>query len=107
MAKKKSVSKDNDTVTIEFTGDSSIALEEFGKITKRNVEEVVSDALRTYMWVLSEQTFGGTVNARHRNSKENRDLVNIVKDRKAAKKYLPTYRALMRKYPNTVSIQEN
>ena len=89
MAKKK-----DGEVIIEFMDDASIALKEFGKITQRNMEEVVSDALRIYMWILSEQ-------------KENRKLKNLVKNRDTSEKYLEKYRNLMRKHPDHVSIQED
>jgi len=102
MAKKK-----DGEVIIEFMDDASIALKEFGKITQRNMEEVVSDALRIYMWILFEQTFGGTVTACHSDQKENRKLKNLVKNRDTSEKYLEKYRNLMRKHPDHVSIQED
>jgi len=97
MAKKKSVSKKEDKIlTIDISGDATVALKQFGKITKRKPIEVVNDALRTYMWILFEQTFGGAVSASHSNPEKNRNFAHLVKDKKAAKEYFTQYRHLFR-----------
>ncbi|GEM_PF-5054932 len=89
MAKKKKL-------TLELTGEAADAIREFTKITKRKTVEVASDAFRTYMWILFEQTEGATITAHHKNPKENRDLMTLVKDKKLSKKYLEVFRHLFR-----------
>ena len=81
-------------VTITFTDEANDAFRKFAKITKRNLEEVASDAFRTYMWLLFEQMEGATITAHHKNSKENRDLENLVENRRLARKYLKPFRHL-------------
>lgn len=106
MAKRTNAKKRGKKLTISVLSEAATAFKEFGKITRRKPEEVASDAFRVYMWVLFEQTFGGVVNARHSKSEENRDLENLVKDKKAAQKYLGPYRHLMRRNQTSVSIQQ-
>ncbi|MBI2635024.1 MAG: hypothetical protein HYW79_00545 [Parcubacteria group bacterium] len=89
MAKKKKL-------TIEVTGKAVDAIREFTKITRRKNVEVISDALRTYMWILFEQTQGATITAHHKDPKENRDLMTLVRDKKISKKYLEPFRHLFR-----------
>ena len=106
MAQKKA-KKRGKKLMIELSEDAMTATEALGKITKRKIIEVASDAFRIYMWILFEQTFGGVINARHSESAENRELENLVRDQKTAEKYLKNFRHLMRRDPAIFFIQQD
>ena len=61
-------------------------LHEVGRMTgNRRPDEVVSDALRTYLWILHQQTFGCTIASTENGYRQ--PLANLVEDRKAAQAY--------------------
>ena len=72
---------------VELLKEAADSVEHMGAITARNAEEVVSDALRTYLWILYEQTSGRAIVSVNGSPNEETELERFVEDEKAAKKY--------------------
>jgi hypothetical protein len=83
---------------VEFLDEAVDALTEMGRITgNRRPDEVVSDALKTYQWILHQQTFGSNIVSTTKDLSTIKDqstpkdhhqpLAKLVEDEKAAKAY--------------------
>lgn len=72
--------KHNDTLAIEFSDEAATATKRLGVITGRTPVEVVSDAMRTYAWVLEQQAAGHKVGLLDNGT----DIVDLVRNRSAA-----------------------
>jgi hypothetical protein len=78
---------------VEFRNEAVTALERFGEITSRTPIEIVSDALRTYEWILREQTAEHKVVALGSEPASQTEIVNLVVNQPKAKAYfLPSAR---------------
>lgn len=84
---KSSTFKPTDVKSInaEFINEAAEAIRRIGGITKRSLNEVFSDALRTYLWAIHQQTFGATVLSR-KGRWENK-LAHLIKNQSEALKY--------------------
>jgi len=77
------------TELIELEERAVYALEKIGKITgKRTLPEVLSDALRTYAWILKEQAAGKAIVAVNGAAEKQVKLDNFVQDKVEAVNYL-------------------
>jgi hypothetical protein len=77
-------------LTIVLTPEAASAIERIGKITgDRKVIEVLSDALRTYEWVLKEQASHKKVVALNETglANEEEELAPFIVDEAAARSY--------------------
>src|SRR5437899_734286 len=78
-------------IKFELRGDAVPAIHELAKITGREPEDVVSDALSTYYWVIEQQTLGNTIVAQHPTADtpkhEELELDNFVHDPQIAADY--------------------
>jgi hypothetical protein len=57
------------------------------RITHRRPTEVISDALRTYEWILREQTAGKKIVSINDTPEEQIELSNYVEDKEVAESY--------------------
>jgi hypothetical protein len=74
-------------MTIELSDNAVFSISEVGKITKRRSVEVISDALRTYEWILREQTAGKKIVSKTENREDEIELALLVEDKEAAQIY--------------------
>lgn len=73
---------------VEFFDEGVDALNQIGLITGRRADQVVSDALRTYLWILHQQTFGNNIASTNGGPNYRRQPVApLVEDKKIAKAY--------------------
>lgn len=76
------------SMKVEFFNEAVDAVDQMGLITGRRPEEVVSDALRTYLWILHQQTFGNHILSTNGGPEGWRQpLVDLVQDKKSAEAY--------------------
>jgi hypothetical protein len=71
----------------EFINEAERALEEIGKITQRKTVEVVTDAMRTYEWILQEQLSGRKIVSMNGRPDDESELENFIEDKGAADAY--------------------
>lgn len=70
----------------ELLDDAANAVDRIGMFTERkSADQVVADALRTYLWILREQTSGRRIFSM--NGDERSVLADFVRDKKAAQEY--------------------
>lgn len=72
---------------VEFFDNGADAVAAIGAFTARRPDEVVSDALRTYLWVLHQQTFSRKVVSINGKPEDEYKVADLVQDKKAAQKY--------------------
>ena len=81
------VNAEEERISIEILGDGAEAVHEIGRITgNRRPDEVVSDALNTYLWLLHQQTSGSVVASTH-PEREALEVMNLVEDSVAVRAY--------------------
>jgi hypothetical protein len=76
-----------ESLRLEFLKDARSAIEQIGKITNPTTLEVVTDAPRTYEWILRQQAANKKIVTINRSSREEQELVNFITDRKTAHSY--------------------
>jgi hypothetical protein len=69
----------------ELAGPAADAIDRIAEITDRKPDEVVSDALRTYLWILHEQSNGKTLLCV--NGAQPAEIESLIKNDKAAYRY--------------------
>ena len=72
-------------MTIDLFDQAAEAIDRVGQITGRSRDEVMSDALRTYLWILHEQLQGRKIMSL--DGDRPRALENFVENKAAADKY--------------------
>jgi hypothetical protein len=78
---------DNSAI-IELTPEAVSAIRSIGDITgRKDVLQVLSDALRTYEWILREQASDKRLIAMDGQPEDETELTNFVMDKQAAKSY--------------------
>ena len=78
--------KSRKPVTIKFLNEAADCTRAIQKITKRTLAEVCSDAFRSYLWILFEQTLGNKIES-HRSKGKIQQLARLVKNKKTAEAY--------------------
>ena len=73
------------TMKFELAGAAADTIDRIAEITERKPDEVVSDALRTYLWILHEQSAGKKL--MRVNGAETAEVEKLIKNDKAAHKY--------------------
>jgi hypothetical protein len=76
----------------EFFNEAERALEDIGKITGRKPVEVVTDAMRTYEWILQEQLSGRKIVSTNGRPGDEAELEDFIVDRGAAEAYFSVKR---------------
>lgn len=71
----------------EFFEEAAVAIEQIGAFTARRPDEVVSDALRTYLWLLHEQAVGRKVVSKNSESQDECPVVTLIQDKEVAQTY--------------------
>lgn len=72
----------------KFLGDAVQSVHALKRITgRRSTAHLLSDAMRSYLWIIFEQTYGGTIVSEHADKEEDSELTNNVKNQKFAEKY--------------------
>lgn len=73
----------------EFSGDALEALEMIKRVTKCSAVEAIAAAMNTYLWVLYQQTLGGTIICVVGKKSEAPVLAisDLIEDREAALSY--------------------
>lgn len=74
-------------IKTEFMDEAARAIEQIGKFTGRGSDEVISDALRTYLWILHEQAAGRTIVSKSRESSEEQPIVDLIRNKAMALSY--------------------
>jgi hypothetical protein len=74
-------------LTLEILGGASSALSDIARMTSRNIEETVCDALTTYRWILGQQLTGRTIVARDSDPSDEDIVVNLIVNKQAARKH--------------------
>ena len=72
--------------TVDFHGDAAEMIDHLSEITERQRNEVVSDAFRTYLWVLYQQLHGKKV-VPMVDDKPEKPIQSFVKNTAAAEEY--------------------
>lgn len=72
---------------IELFGEAVEAIKEITTITARRPDELISDALRTYLWILHQQTFGRKVVSKNGGLEGEKEIVRLVENEEAARGY--------------------
>lgn len=57
------------------------------QFTGRKPDEVLPDAIETYLWVLHEQAFSKKVVSTNGRPEDQMELVDLVRDKQAAQRY--------------------
>ena len=72
---------------VELFDDGADVVAAIGAFTARRPDEVVSDSLRTYLWVLHQQTFGKRVLSVNSKPEDTYKVADLVQDKKVAQAY--------------------
>ena len=75
---------------VHLTDEAADAIAKMATITRRQPDEVLTDALRTYLWVLREQAQRRKVISVNGGPAEESELEPLVQDEKAAEQYFRT-----------------
>lgn len=71
----------------EFVAEAAMAIEQIGRFTARRPDEVVSDALRMYFWILHEQAAGRKIVSKSSESTEEQPVVDLIQNKDMAHSY--------------------
>ncbi len=71
----------------EFAAEAAVAIEQIGKFTARRPDEVVSDALRMYFWILHEQAAGRKIVSTSSEAAEGQPVVDLIENKDMAHSY--------------------
>jgi hypothetical protein len=74
-------------IKIDLVNEAVSAVDAIAVMTDRRVEDVVCDALRTYEWVLREQTVGRKVVSVNGKPDDETELENFVVNKQVALSY--------------------
>lgn len=72
----------------KFLDDAVMATHALKRITgRRSTAHLLCDAQGAYLWIIFEQTYGGTIASLHKDATKDTELVNCIRNQKFAEKY--------------------
>ena len=74
-------------LSVDFMAEAATALEQLAKITGRSLDEVLSDAINTFYWLLREQASGRRIVSMDGDPDEVVELAPLIRDHFAASQY--------------------